>query len=538
MSININSETDCMRAYLNYHCYDNWRGITDDEMGQIVAKYSDRIPTWQATMGIDENKYEFDDSEFENWKAEGRKNAEDRTGYSKGDKAGNIIEGTVAAGVSGAGAVNAAVGTVKDVAGMVTKKAVEEVAKETAEAAAKAAVKKVAEDATQRATEKFMAMHGEDLVQGALPDSLKPQLEDYVAKEVAKATEEETAKQAKNAIKAQNKQNVGKYIQAGIAIATAAAYLVRKPNQKEAEACNELNQQMFEEQDKLQGAQDEMDYMQGEIIDLSDEAVQLQEETATVIHEEQGEIELFAESRAALKAKAESGVQLSESEKALYVELAADIADNSGNIDDVATESVTTNKAIVGDLESFQSGYDFAAETMANTEGVTDYAESIDKAAKTMCTVEGISQTANAFTGATAGAKLLLGSLPMNFLAKAMGAASIAAGLASGKFALDQFKRAKEIQVEIDNRTATQDFNLETNDVYTEELDMFEANVDTVKALEAPTPVETDEGLLDETLPENNNLFVQANKPENQDPLTPTQDDEKKKKIEEDKPTR
>lgn len=515
MSININSETDCMRAYLNYHCYENWRGITDDEKGQIVAK---------ATVGSEDTQYEFDDSEFENWKAEGRNNAEERTGYTKGDKAGNIIEGTVAAGVSGAGAANAAVGTVKDAVGMVTKKAAEKAAKKAAEEV----TKKAAEEVSKKAAEEAAKKAAEEVVE-EVSEAAAEEVVEQVAEETAEEAVEATTKKAANA---------SAYIQAGIAIATAAAYLIRKPNQKEAEACNELNQQMFEEQDKLQGAQDEMDYMQGEIISLTDEAVQHQEETETVIHEEQAEIELFAESRAALKAKAESGVQLTESEKALYTDLSQNMKDNNKEIGDVVTESVSTNNAIVGDLESFQSGYDFAAETMANTEGVTEYAASMDKAAKTMCTVEGISQTANAFTGATAGAKLLLGSLPMNFLAKAMGAASIAAGVASGGFALQQFNRAKEIQVEIDNRGVTQDFNADTNDIYDEEIDMYGAQVDTVKELEAPTPVDLDEAALEESLPENNNLFVQTNTPENQNTLNSTQNGGKKKKVEGDKPTK
>ena len=79
--INLESQESCWRAYLNYHCYGNSMGITGEEMGAIVNRWGDQIPTWQKNAQTnDEVKYEFDDSEFEDYKAEGYNDAKEEHG--------------------------------------------------------------------------------------------------------------------------------------------------------------------------------------------------------------------------------------------------------------------------------------------------------------------------------------------------------------------------------------------------------------------------------------------------------------------------
>ena len=79
--INIESPETCWRAYLNYHCYGNTMGITGEEMGAIINRWGDQIPTWQKNAQTnDEVKYEFDDSEFEDYKTEGYNNAKKENG--------------------------------------------------------------------------------------------------------------------------------------------------------------------------------------------------------------------------------------------------------------------------------------------------------------------------------------------------------------------------------------------------------------------------------------------------------------------------
>jgi hypothetical protein len=61
MAINVNSETACRKAYLNYHCYGNSMNITAAEMGKITQAWSNRLSSWQATVANDENEYDGDD---------------------------------------------------------------------------------------------------------------------------------------------------------------------------------------------------------------------------------------------------------------------------------------------------------------------------------------------------------------------------------------------------------------------------------------------------------------------------------------------
>ena len=73
MSININSEAWCRKAYLNYHCYGNSMNISADEMGEITKKWESKLNSWQATVSNDENQYEFDDSDYSSYKDNGKK---------------------------------------------------------------------------------------------------------------------------------------------------------------------------------------------------------------------------------------------------------------------------------------------------------------------------------------------------------------------------------------------------------------------------------------------------------------------------------
>ena len=75
MSININSEAFCRKAYLNFHCYGNTMNISSEDMGKITQAWEGKIQSWQATVASDENEYEFDDSEYTNYKSEGKQAA-------------------------------------------------------------------------------------------------------------------------------------------------------------------------------------------------------------------------------------------------------------------------------------------------------------------------------------------------------------------------------------------------------------------------------------------------------------------------------
>ena len=72
VNFDINSPASCQRAYLNYHCYGNSMNITGEQMGQIISRYGDQIPSWQNSAETTDNvDYEFDDSQFEEFVDEG-----------------------------------------------------------------------------------------------------------------------------------------------------------------------------------------------------------------------------------------------------------------------------------------------------------------------------------------------------------------------------------------------------------------------------------------------------------------------------------
>ena len=69
--VNLSSEAACRKAYLNYHCYGNTMNLTPQEMGEITSTWSNKISSWQVTVNQDINEYEFDDSEYEQYKSLG-----------------------------------------------------------------------------------------------------------------------------------------------------------------------------------------------------------------------------------------------------------------------------------------------------------------------------------------------------------------------------------------------------------------------------------------------------------------------------------
>ena len=444
MSININSEAWCRKAYLNYHCYGNSMNISADEMGEITKHWESKLTSWQATVSNDENHYEFDDSDYSSYKENGKKAAQDQTDYS-GNDAGNIVNGSLSSAGAAAGATAGVIGAVKS---------------------------------------------GQNIASG-----LK-----------AVSTFGKAAKGAKDGVATGAKSSAGKacaYIAAGLAIATATMYHVMKPNKTEKKACDELQNVMANNQTALTETQADMANMANEIIDLSDQANEANEDANEEVEEQKTEFDMYRESYEALKAKAESGEPLTEEEKALYQELIQYMTESGELITETQENATDVVGELYEDMGTYQEGYDYAAETMGEVEGTTDFAEGFDSATRTMCYVEGTSQALNAVSGAVAGAQLM----GMGFWNWALGIASIAAGVTSGIASAEQFKMAGEVGTEIDMRKDTQTFNTETMDVYNEEIDTYDGFMQGVEDLEieipddlevpedTALPVTTDDGL-------------------------------------------
>ena len=483
MSININSEAWCRKAYLNYHCYGNSMNISADEMGEITKKWESKLNSWQATVSNDENQYEFDDSDYSSYKDNGKKAAQDQTGYEggKGNMKGRAVGDAVWVGVNTIGMKGVGAG----LSGL-----------------GKFAGSKVGSKLGMKGAEKGLSKAGEKVTQAA-------------GKEVGKATGKEGAKEgAKKAAK------LSDIVTVTMAAATAAMYYAKKPNKDQKEACDELQNVMANSQTALSDTQGDMENMANEIIELSDEANEANEDANDNLEEQKTEYDMYRESYEALKAKAESGEPLTEEEKALYQELVKYMTETGENIEETQEEATDVVGELYEDMGSYQEGYDYAAETMGEVEGTTDFAAGFDSTTRTMCYVEAGAQTLNAVTAGIAATKLM----GKAFVGWAFAAVGFAAAASSGVAAGQQIKWAGEVGTEIDMRKDTQSFNTETMDMYTEEIDAYDGQMTGVEDLELEIPDDV-EAPEDTALPPTTGDGLPEGTPE---PIKPDKKEEEK----------
>lgn len=437
MSININSEAACRKAYLNYHCYGNTMGVSSSEMGEIIAAWKDKLSSWQGTVTKDENEYEFDDSEFESSRAKGKDAAKEATDFD-GKKGRAQVRGISDAVHSAGGAV---------VSSGMLNGATQGVANAVSDGVGKVWGKVIGEKATKKGSEKL----------------------------------------AESGAKAKGSWIIG----APAAAALGAAYMAKKPNKDEKAACDEMQTQLMNAQGATQEAQSEMERMSGELIDLSDEANTVNEDANSDIEDKKTEYDMYKKTYEALKAKIDKGEPLTQEEKALYKEVVGYLTTIGVEIEDLTDETGDQVQQIYDDMGSYQEGYDYAAETIGEIEGQTDFAESFDTATRDMCYVEAAAQGLNVLSGGKAalqaGRFAASGGLytAWAWAFAAMGAAGAAM---SGIGAAQQTKWAGEVGTEIGIRKDTQDMNAATLDTYTEEVDSYGGFMDGVKDLELDIP--------------------------------------------------
>ena len=282
------------------------------------------------------------------------------------------------------------------------------------------------------------------------------------------------------------------YLAAALAIYTAAQYWIARPNKEGKEACDKLQTEMGAAQIALSDTQTEMDVMSDEIMNLSDEANTVNEDTNDDIEDQKTEYDMYMRTFLAIQAKVDAGEPLTDSEKQLYEEVMGFMAEISTYIEETSSDTTDEVAGLYDEIGTYQDGYDMAAESIGQIEGLTDFAEDLDKTTQTMCYVEGASQSLNAVSGAVAGAQLLT----TGFWNCALGIASIAAGVSSGVAAGQQFQWAGEVGTEIEMRKTTQDINADTMDIYTEEIDAYDGFMQGVEDLELAIPddIEAPEG--------------------------------------------
>ena len=446
---NIGSEAWCRRAYLNYHCHGNSMGLTPQDMGEITQTWSNRLSSWQNSVSTDETEYDFDDSEYEMYKENGKEAAKEATGHD-GSQGGQIAR-TTGDSISGvAGALGSTIG-----AGIANTAA--------------------------------RAIGGQ-----ALKNSITKGATYAAAKAGAKGASQSAASNS-----VQNAK-VGWIITAPLALATGIMYTAKKPNKDEKEACDALQGEMTAAQETLTSAQGDLETYGGEIEELSDLANDTNEDANDEIEDQKTEYDMYYETMVALQAKIDAGEELSDSEKELYKSCVGYLKEIGANITELSEDTTDEVDELYDTIGDYQDGFDTAAETMGEVEGLTDFAESIDESTQIMCYVEGAAQTLNAASGGKAaweaGAFALSGGLftAWAWAFAAMGTAGAAMSIV-GSF--QQFSWAGDVGAEIEMREATQDMNTETLDIYDEQIDYYDGYMAGIEDLELEIPEDFDESL-------------------------------------------
>ena len=509
MAINIGSEASCRKAYLNYHCYGNTMGIKPEEMGQITQVWEDRLESWQKTVSQDVNEYEFDDSDFEKYHDQGFDEAKETTGHN-GKTGGMIARGTVdAVTCLGSGVGNYLGNTLgKKAASKVAAEVVESV---TVEVGKDYAVSATVTEATKGFGKKLINESIDDAVKKAAKETAGEAAEKAAEKAAKETTEEAAEKAAESTVKnaaegageaASKKigEKIGWMIGCTMGAATAATYFIQKPNKDGKEACDKLQNEMVGAQSALDETQTDMQSAAGEITTLADKANEVNEEANITIQNHKTEYDSYMNSINYLKQKAESGQQLSDSEKDLYKILTAEAKESSTAISetpDKVTDEVTT---IYDEIGTYQENYDLAAENIGQIEGLTDFAEGIDQTTQTMCYVEAAAQGINVASSGTAAVQAALSGGFVGWAFAALGAAGAAGSVVAAN---EQGQWGNEVGTEIEMRKVTQDLNTATSDIYTEEIDSYAGMLQGVEDLKVDVPNDI-EPPTDTSLPENN----------------------------------
>ena len=472
------SQAYAYKCWYNYNYGGNTMKISAKDMGELTQTWNGELANWRATASNDENAYEIEDDDFSTAKNNGKNTVKNDTGYDGGK--GGMIAGGVTRGlvsIAGAAATTTAtvigqkvgIGVAKKLVGKAAEKTIAQTASEAGKAAAKIAGEKAAKEAATKAAEHV----GSGLSAEAASAAAK-----HAAEESAKTTAEQGVKNTAS------KAKVSAIVAAGIAIATAAKYRISKPNKDQKEACDELQNSMQNAQASLYHAQEEMSKNNDEIVDLSDQAQAFNEDANSDIEDKKTDFDMYKASYDALMEKAKSGEPLSEDEKALLKELIPLMQELGIGIGETSDETTEAVGEIYDEMGTKQDRYDDAASTLAEVEGVTDFAESFDEATRTMCYVETASQTLNAASGAMAGAKLLARG-PWFW---ALGGAAIVASASSAVAAREQYDWAGKVGNEINARKDTQDLNATTTGIYDENIDIYAGQMEGVEELELEIP--------------------------------------------------
>ena len=427
------SQAYAYKCWYNYNYGGNTMKISAKDMGELTQTWNGELANWRATASNDENAYEIEDDDFSTAKNNGKNAVKNDTGYD-GGKGGMIANGVVD-GVLGIGTAVGGKAVLHGVGNAMVKLG------------------------TKTVGEKAQNLTG----LGKAGNDVNNFADKTVGKKNAKVSDIATVIMAS---------------------AVALKYRLSKPNKEQKEACDELQNSMQNAQTSLYSAQEDMSEYGDEIVDLSDQAQAYNEDANSDIEDKKTEFDMYKESYDALMEKAKSGEPLSEDEKALLKELVPLMQELGIGISETSDETTEAVGEIYDEMGTYQEGYDNAASTMAEVEGVTDYAASFDDATRTMCYVEAGAQTLNA-TGAGLAAARLAGKA---FVGWAFAAIGTAAAASSTLAATEQYSWAGKVGNEINARKDTQDLNATTTGIYDENIDIYAGQMEGVEGLELEIP--------------------------------------------------
>ena len=453
-SFNLNnaltSQSYAYKCWYNYNYCGNTMGIDSKSMSEINQNWSGELANWRATASNDENAYEIEDDDYSSAKNRGKEIGKDKTGYD-GGKGGMIANTTVDAAL-GAGTAAMSFG-----AGKLVEKGVAKIGTNMMNKAAA----NIASNTSLNSAGKIVSSSSSKL--GETGAKLSDAAANGVGSKGAKISDIATVV---------------------MAAATAAKYWIQKPNKEQKEACDELQNTMTDAQTSLADAQGDMETYAAEVEEKSNEAEEYNNERNDEIEKQKTEFDMYRRSYDALMEKVNNGETLTDSEKELLKQLVPVMQELGETMNDGIDETTETVADIYDEMGTYQEGYDGAAETMGEVEGLTDFAESFDKATQTSCYVQTAAQTLNA-TGAGLAAARLAGKA---FVGWAFAAVGIAAAASSGAAALQQKEWAGNVGTEIGKREATQDFNASTSEIYDERIADYEGYLGVVDDLELEVP--------------------------------------------------
>ena len=468
VSLNLNNEVECRKAYINYYVHGNTGGYSASDMGKIASKYSQsEINKWLegiTTLSQDTTEYQMTDDEKSDSQKAGAKAMNEATGYD-GDNSGmnaRAVGDGVAAGVTTAGAVG---GLIKGGSGVWSA--------------------------------------GKSLVTGGGKEALGKVSTNIIGTNMLR-------------------------ISCASASAVGIAYVANKPNSAQVNACVEATNQIGAIQGSMNDTQADIEEATSKADELAEEGSTLQEEANENIEKEKTDYDFYTNSYITLKEKIDGGEKLTEDEQKMYEECIKYMTETGQNIVDIQNESSETMNDINSDIEDLTDSYTSSQESIEEYSGALDAVSKFDETTQNACYTESTAQAINGATGAVSGTKLGIiaaaeyvegsaatatgigalfgGKKLIDAIADTILAGSALAGAAmSAAGANEQHNFAGEAGKTIEIRKQTQTINEELSNFHTENLELYTANVDLVQnaTVEIPDDIEPPEDNAEDALADN-----------------------------------